>query len=431
MEVTVNNPTVAPTSLNTNDTAICKGGSTILTQTGGSLGTGASWQWYSDASFNNLVGTSTDADASLSVNPTSTTTYYLRAESTTGAPCTANIPATGSVEVTVNDPSVAPTALNASLPVICNGSNTTVILSQSDGVLGTDAVWKWYTDANFNTPVTGTVAADGSVTVTPTATTTYYLRTENNAGPCEANINGPASGITVTVNEPVTITKNLEQTQVEVCAGFPVSFSIEASGTGLSYQWTRTRNEETVSVGTNSPNLEIAQTQASDAGKYTVIVTGAAPCSEVTSEKEVELIVNQSIEITQQPQSTLEVCEGEGVTITINIAANGDIYDYVWRKNETPVTYGSKYIVSESGNLTITDLTQDDSGSYDVVMSSPGRILFTNYFQSVSINSNSNSNHQCIFTMLPQLVAREQEQSQQLPQPITQQVSPTVWMQRV
>jgi hypothetical protein len=74
---------ISPTSLNATETQLCNDGSqsSILSQTGGSLGNLAQWQWYSDAAYTVPVGSLINsADASLTVNPISTTTYYLRAE---------------------------------------------------------------------------------------------------------------------------------------------------------------------------------------------------------------------------------------------------------------------------------------------------------------------------------------------------------------
>lgn len=55
---------------------ICPGISVNLGLTGGSLGTGGSWKWYSGSCGGTLVGTG----SSLSVTPATTTTYYVRAE---------------------------------------------------------------------------------------------------------------------------------------------------------------------------------------------------------------------------------------------------------------------------------------------------------------------------------------------------------------
>ena len=68
----------APTSATRNKNNICPGISVNLGITGGSLGTGATWQWYSGSCGGTLVG----SGASISVTPAATTTYYVRGEGT-------------------------------------------------------------------------------------------------------------------------------------------------------------------------------------------------------------------------------------------------------------------------------------------------------------------------------------------------------------
>ncbi|MDP6923069.1 MAG: hypothetical protein QGH06_08890, partial [Lutibacter sp.] len=68
----------------------CPGQSTTLTVSGGSLGTGADWEWYSGS----CGGTSVGSGASIAVAPVTTTTYYVRAEGVCNT--------TGCVSVTVN-----------------------------------------------------------------------------------------------------------------------------------------------------------------------------------------------------------------------------------------------------------------------------------------------------------------------------------------
>ncbi len=235
--ITVHEQSVAPNSVSSSISTICNGDSAILTQTGGSLGTGASWKWYSDASFNDLVGTSTDADASLSVNPNSTTTYYLRAESTSGAPCTANVPATTSVEVIVNDPSVAPASLNTNDSTICKGESTT--LTQTGGSLGTGASWNWYSDAAFTNLIGTSTDADASLSVNPTATTTYYLRAESTSGaPCTANVPATTS-VEVIVNDPSVAPASLNTNDSTICKGESTTLTQTGGslGTGASWKW--------------------------------------------------------------------------------------------------------------------------------------------------------------------------------------------------
>jgi hypothetical protein len=113
--------------------AICSGGSTNISVTGGSLGTGATWKWYVGGCGS---GASIGNTATINVSPTTTTTYYVRAEGDCGTTSCA------SVTVTVKNPSVAPTGASAVSPTICFGQSTNI--SVTGGSLGTNAVWKWY-----------------------------------------------------------------------------------------------------------------------------------------------------------------------------------------------------------------------------------------------------------------------------------------------
>jgi autotransporter-associated beta strand protein len=186
--------TVAPTSLLISSATICNGSSITLTQSGGTLGSGATWRWYSDASFTTLVGSSSAANASLVLSPIASTTYYLRAEGNS-SPCSSNLDAPGSVSVTVNQPSIAPSSLNGTA-TICNGSSTN--LTQTGGSLGSGATWRWYSDAGFTTLVGSSSDANANLSVSPTVTTTYYLRAEGTTSPCTGNV--PALGnVTISV----------------------------------------------------------------------------------------------------------------------------------------------------------------------------------------------------------------------------------------
>lgn len=101
--VTVNALSTSATSLSASPTSGCSGLNVTLSQTGGTLGTGATWKWYTDAAYTTPVGgiAGAGASATATVNPALTTTYYLRAEGGT-SPCTANVPSAGSVTVTIN-----------------------------------------------------------------------------------------------------------------------------------------------------------------------------------------------------------------------------------------------------------------------------------------------------------------------------------------
>jgi hypothetical protein len=80
--VTVNTSSTAPTSASANPPTICAGQSTTLSASGGTNGTGSSLVWYRGGCGGTLVGTG----SSITVSPTSTTTYYVRREGGCGTP---------------------------------------------------------------------------------------------------------------------------------------------------------------------------------------------------------------------------------------------------------------------------------------------------------------------------------------------------------
>jgi hypothetical protein len=110
--VTVKTLSSAPSGASAASPSICIGGNTNLRVVGGSLGTGASWKWYKDGCAS---GASIGTGATISVNPTQTTTYFVRAE----GDC--NNTACASVQVGVNPASFGGTL--ASDRTICAGSD--------------------------------------------------------------------------------------------------------------------------------------------------------------------------------------------------------------------------------------------------------------------------------------------------------------------
>jgi hypothetical protein len=155
---------IAPTGASAVQSSICTGGSTNISVTGGSLGTNASWKWYVGGCGN---GTSIGTGATINVNPTQTTTYYVRAEGDCGTTSCA------SVTVTVKTFSTNPTGASAVSSILCLGQSTD--LSVTGGSLGTKASWKWYAGGCGSG---ASIGSGSSITVTPSVTTTYYVRAE-------------------------------------------------------------------------------------------------------------------------------------------------------------------------------------------------------------------------------------------------------------
>ncbi len=157
-------PSVAPTGI-TGNTVTCAGGSTTLSVSGGSLGTGASWNWFSSACGGTFLGTG----SSISVSPGSTTSYFVRAQGS------CNTTTCATTTVTVTPLPAAPTSVTATPSAICAGSTSNLSAISSGNNI------QWYTVPSGGAPI-GTVASGSNFAVSPGSTTTYYAEAVTTSG---------------------------------------------------------------------------------------------------------------------------------------------------------------------------------------------------------------------------------------------------------
>ncbi|WP_168191367.1 MULTISPECIES: LamG-like jellyroll fold domain-containing protein [Antarcticibacterium] len=96
---------------------------------------------------------------------------------------------------------------------------------------------------------------------------------------------------------------------------------------------------------------------------------GYGTCGSVTDQITINIIPIP--EITIHPLATVLTCESDDDPIVLSINATGPIAEYRWRKNGVPLSDGGNISGATTAELTISNQTPDDSGSYDVVISSP------------------------------------------------------------
>jgi hypothetical protein len=318
--ITVNKASIAPTGISGTFT-ICNGSSTTLTATGGTLGTGSNYQWGTGA----VVGTTPLAGqtaSALTVSPATNTTYWVRIENTT-APCTGN---TGGVTqvVTVNNPSAAPAGVTGTT-TICNGSSTT--LTATGGILGTGANYQWGTGAVMGTSsLAGQTAS--TLTVSPVATTTYWVRIENTTAPCTAITGGVTQAITV--NQPSVAPAGISGT-ITICNGSSTTLTATGGtlGTGSNYQWgtggvvgTTPLAGQTASALTVSP--------ATNTTYWVRIENTTAPCTGTTGGVTQLVTVNQPSVAPTGISGTTSICIGGSTTLTATGGTLGTGANYQW-----------------------------------------------------------------------------------------------------
>ncbi len=217
LTITINTNSTAPSSATASSTNVAANTTVALTVNGGALGTGAQWKWYSTS----CGGTSVGTGASIAVNVGTTTTYFVRAEGT------CNTTSCASVTVNVQTVSCGPLNVTATATTICSGSSTTLSVQ---GNTGTGGSWKWYKNACGS----GTCAYTGATyTVSPTTTTTYFVRAEG--GICGTTA---CMSITITVNPLPTKPASISGPVSGLCGMQNVMYSTSACSGATAYQWT-------------------------------------------------------------------------------------------------------------------------------------------------------------------------------------------------
>ena len=183
-------------------------------------------------------------------------------------------------------------------------------------------------------------------------------------------------------NNPKIITQPSNQT---ACAGGSVSFSVTASGAGLTYQWVKGAtilvNGGNIS-GATTATLTINPVTASDtASNYHVIISGT--CLPNDTSINVTLQFNH-LKITTQPVNQT-VCSGSSANFSA--IATGTGLTYQWRKGIVNLINGGNISGATTATLTINPATISDTSSfYNVIVSGLCAPNDTSIYVSLHIN---------------------------------------------
>jgi hypothetical protein len=337
LNLTINTLSVAPTGATASQNTVTAGSQVTLTVQGGTLGTGAQWKWYRSACGGTLLGTG----SSITITANTTDSYYVRAEGT------CNTTACASVTVNVQSAACGPQTISATATSVCYGSSTTLTVV---GNTGTGGVWKWYKNGCGSGTCAGTGA---SLTVSPTSTTTYFVRSEG--GSC-----GITACLSITINVTPLPSKpsSITGPTTGLCGLQNVTYTTSNCTGATSYQWTVPAGVAIVSgQGTASITVNYSSTIGNNTscGSASICVRSGNSCGWSSYKcKELQLVPSTPSNISGSPTP----CRNQ--VTTYNISAVSGATSYMWT-----VPSGST-IQSGQGTTSISVLTGGNNGSISV-----------------------------------------------------------------
>ncbi|HWK07817.1 MAG TPA: hypothetical protein VNS58_29500, partial [Puia sp.] len=374
------NPPVSGNSVSSSQT-LCAGTPVPFTVTTPTGGDGSyTYQWYQNTG-SGYTAISGAISLNYSTGPLAQTTSFIR--NVYDATCATN--SSIAVTITINPPT---TTGDPSNTTVCAGTNATFTVAATGTGLGYQ--WQVNTGSGFNNISNG-VQYTGVTTATLTVLTPAYALNgyqyrcvvSGNCSPASITSNFA----TLTVNPIATITG--QPVNVNSCAGSTVTYSVTATGTGLTYQW-----QEKVSSG--------SFTNIIDGGIYSGSATSVLTLSGIT----VSMNTNQyrciitygtcpvnsstaSLTVSGQPNLVIInpafVCAPSTVDITAASVTTGSNFAggtlTYWKNAANTVTLSNPSSISTSGTYYIRANTSSvcyDSKPVTVTINPKPTVLISN-----------------------------------------------------
>ncbi len=230
-----------------------------------------------------------------------------------------------------------------------------------------------FTDAGATIAYTAGTPVN-TVYAKPTTTTTYTA--SSTVGSCSSTAN-----VTVTVNQLPAITTQPTSLAAPICPGFNATYTLAATGAGLTYQWQISTDNGTTWTnlantglysGVTTTSLTITSvTTAMTNYRYRCIVSGT--CTPAVTSNSVTLVVSTPPTITTQPANAT-ICAGTNTTFSVVAAGTPTPNIYQWQ-------------VSTDAGATWTNLTTGGSFTASFTITNAATTLNNNRYRVIITNS--------------------------------------------
>ncbi len=336
--VTVNTLSIAPTSI-AGAAIICEGTSTTLSVSGGTAGTAAVAEWFSDF----CGGTSAGTGNSITVSPIVNTTYYVRYAGT------CNTTTCTSLSITVDPlPIAAGTIIGT--PTVCQGQSS---VSYSIPTIANATGYTWNLPSGASI-VSG--ANTNSIIVDFSASATSDNITVRGTNACG---NGIISTNYAVIVNPLPVAAGTIVGTSTVCQGQNgVSYSVPAIANATGYTWTLPSGA-TIATGNNTNTITLNYSTTATSGNITV--QGTNSCGNGTISTTYAVIVNPLPIAAGIITGTATVCQGlSGIVYTVPAITHATGYNWVLPSGAS-ITAGSN-----TNTITVTFSTSAVSGNITV-----------------------------------------------------------------
>jgi hypothetical protein len=345
------------------------------TFTGSATGTGVAggalqYQWQVATAAAPTVFTNIAGATSATYNTGATTAtmngniYHLVVTGACNTATTNNVTLTANTVVALG--AIVPTA-----QTVCNGTAATFTGSTT----GTGVTYQWQSGPSstgpWNTVTGGTGSTTASYTTavtTPSMNGTWY-RMVAITTTCSGSVT--TTPVLLTVNTVAVI--NTNHSAQSACVPQTATFTVAASGTGLTYQWqVQVPGGSYVDIpgATSATYTTPATTLAMNGNQYRVnILSTCSPTTPTTSNPST-LTVNNPVTISAQPTAQ-SGCSNDNYTFSVTAVSPGNTITYAWEVSTTgaagpftPLANNAIYGGVNTSALTITNAPLFINGNY-------------------------------------------------------------------
>jgi hypothetical protein len=304
----------------------CSGGN--ITFTVAATGPGITYQWQvstdGGANYNNIGGATT---TSYTINGVTAGMNNNRYRCVMNAVCSPT--ATSNAAVLTVASSVSITQHPADV-TICETTNTSFTTAGS----GTGITYQWQvsTDggSNYNNVTNGGVysgatAATLNLTGVTFSMNNYRYRCQLSNTSCPT----PASTTEAILSVNTLPSISAHPQSATLCAAGNNTFTVSASGTGITYQWQVSTdggaNYSNIGGATSSSYTLTGITSGLNGNRYRCVITGT--CTPTAVSNAAILTVVEPVNITASPANVI-ICESGNVNITVTGSGTGIIYQW-------------------------------------------------------------------------------------------------------